>query len=382
MTDKIKTVAPGIRLKPNGDYVVTKSINGKRHYFTTKLLPEAKKWYRNFRPIPAYNYSQKEFPTATSQMNGRDDLITFEEVWKKYQRDHLSTLAEETQSRFKSRLDKFAKSLMSLRMCDMNEDVIEAVINERKILTKNLIRCNFNKELKFLNHVFYWYSENIDFKFKSPINEFHKRVGRIKPVPSKPKHIKEDELILFFDKLSGMWKRLAFMQLYMAGRIGEAAGITVDVINRELRKIEVSKVMTWINGRPRPKETTKTESVTYVHLNDHMLMIIDEQEAERPHDCPYLFQVDGEPLRYSWIREAYNQAFKAAGLPYRASHVLRYGMAGIGGRLLGDEGSKAVTRHASLVMARKYRGKSRVFDLTEENQQVVIHAETLFKKNA
>jgi integrase len=140
--------------------------------------------------------------------------------------------------------------------------------------------------------------------------------------------------------------------------------------------------MTWINGQPRPKETTKTNTVSFVHINDHMMTILKELESDRPKDCPYLFQVNGEPLRYEWIRVAYNEAFRAAGLPYRASHVLRYGMAGIGGKLLGDEGAKAVTRHGSMAMARKYRGKSRVIELTEENQRVVIHAEKLFKKEA
>lgn len=379
--EKIKTVAPGIRQKPNGEYVVTKSINGKRYYLTTKKLPEAKRWHRDFRPVPVNNF-EKDIPTVNLKMNGRDLSYTFGDAWKKYQKDKLSTLSDETQYRTPLKLEKFTKSLTNLKMCQINEDVIEAVINERKILTSNKLRCNFNEELKKLNQVFEWYSRFVDYKFESPIKDFHKRLGTIKEMTKKPKHIKEDELVLFFRQLSGQWKSLAFMQLYMAGRISEAAGLLVEFIDLDKRKIEVSSVMTWTGGFPRIKEDTKTEAISYVHINDHMMDIINELNLARPKDCPFLFHVNGEPLRYDWIVEEYNRAFKAAELPYRGTHILRYGMAGIGGKLLGDEGAKAVTRHGSMAMARKYRGKNRVFELTEENQQVVIHAEKLFKKEA
>jgi integrase len=381
LMEKLKTVAPGIRQKPNNDYLVTKSIKGERYYFTTKKLPEAKRWHRDFRPIPV-NVFEKEIPTVNLKMNGRDNSYTLAEVWKKYQRDHLSTLAEDSQHKTRLRLEKFAKSLMSLKMCQMNEDVIEAVINERKILTECPFRCNFNKELKILNHVFNWYSNNLDPKFMTPINDFHKRVGKIKATPVKPKHITEDELVLFFKQLSGIWKSLAFMQLYMAGRIGEAAGLTAEFIHEDDRKIEVSRVMTWPKGSPKPKETTKTDTVSFVHINDHMMQILEELESNRPKNCPYLFHVKGKPLRLNWIYKAYNTALEAAGLPYTGTHILRYGMAGISGKLLGDEGAKAATRHGSMAMARKYRGKSRIVELTDENKEVVIYAEKLFKKEA
>lgn len=377
----MKTVAPGIRQKPSGEYLVTKSIKGERYYFTTDKLPEAKRWHRDFRPVPVNNF-QKEVPSTNLKINGRDEVVTFGEVWKKYQKAHLSTTSEENQIRTKSRVDKFTQSLTHLRICQINEDVIEAVINERKILTRNPLRCNFNKELKFLNHIFTWYGLNLDHKFESPITGFHKRYGSVKAVPAKPKHITSDEFSIFVRELSGIWKDLAFMQLYMAGRISEAAGLTVDFIHLDKRKIEVSSVMGWIGGRPRLKKTTKTDTVSFVHINDHMTSIVERLELERPRNCPFLFQIDGEPLRYDWIVKAYNEAFKTAKLPYRATHVLRYGMAGIGGELLGDAGAKAVTRHGSMAMARKYRGKNRIIELTEENKQVVIHAEKLFKKEA
>lgn len=379
--DKMKTVAPGIRLKPNGDYLVTKSIKGERYYFTTKKLPEAKRWHRDFRPIPI-NKFEKEIPTANLKMNGRNDSYSFGDVWKKYQRDHLSTLGEETQYRTPLKLEKFAKSLNDLKMCQINEDVIEAVINERKILTNNKLRCNFNEELKKLNQVFDWYTENMDPKFESPVKPFHKIIGKVHKPTVKPKHIKQDELISFFRQLSGQWKSLAFMQLYMAGRISETAGLMIDFIDLEKRKVKVAKVLTWTGGIPKVKNTTKTEAVSYVYINDHMMNIINELDCQRPKNCPFLFHVNGEPLRYDWIVEEYNRAFEAANLPYRGTHILRYGMAAIGNDYLGEQGAKAVTRHESAAMARKYSGSKRVFELTEENQQVVIHAEELFKREA
>lgn len=380
MKEKFVTVAPGIRKKPDGTFLATKSIKNKRYYKTTDKLTDAKKWKRFF--LPFANPEAKpaiENPAITSKMNGRDYSKTFGEVWKSYQSEHLSTLAEETQYRVSLRLGKFTESLTNVLMCNIDADTIEAVIKERKILSKSSLRCNFFTEIKKLKHVFKWYSENCDHYFKSPIEDYHKRISKIKNSPILDKHIKPHEIVLFINNLSGIWQKLAYMQFYMAGRVQEPCGLMPEFIIWNKMKIRVECVMTWPNGRPKLKYSTKTDVVSFVHINEHMAEILQDLEENRPLDCPTLFHVDGKPLRYSWIINEYNEALKKAGLPYKGTHILRYGMAGVAGELLGDAGSKAATRHGSMAMARKYRGKVKIMDLTEENKQVVIHAENLFR---
>lgn len=39
----------------------------------------------------------------------------------------------------------------------------------------------------------------------------------------------------------------------------------------------------------------------------------------------FVFQMDGQFLEYRWIQHCYDHAFKRAGLPYTATHVMRHG---------------------------------------------------------
>jgi integrase len=373
------TVAPGIRKKPNGTFLATKSINGKRHYKTTTSLLKAKQWKERFLPFVNPTAKPELNPAATSKMNGRDLTNTFGDVWKKYQQKHLSTKAEETQYRVTLRVSKFTQSLTNVRMCEINSDTIDAVIRERMAIVESSLRCNFHEEIKKLGHIFKWYKKTCDPYFKSPIEEHHKLISVIKPVPELNRHIKPHEVQKFIRQLSGVWQKLAYMQFYMGGRIQEAAGLVPESIYWEQGKIRVETVMTWPNGRPRLKHETKTKTISYVYINAHMVEILDDLLENRPADCPTLFHVNGKPLRYSWIIKAYNDALKDADLEYKGTHILRYGLAGYAGEKFGDEGSRAGTRHRTMAMARKYRGKVRVMELTEENKQVVIHAQSLFR---
>lgn len=383
MKESFVTVEKGIRRKPDGTLVATKSVDGERYYKTATTIAEARKWRKYFIPFKNPEAQTKiENLAASSKLNGKDFSITFGDIWKAYQQEHITTMGIDSQYRTIRKMNKFLVSLLKVPMCLMNDETILSVIQERKSLTVNVKRCNFDNELKILNHIFNWYSEHRDPFFESPIKPFHKRVGFIKKAEKAPKHIKPDEVKAFVPALPDYWQRFATFQFYMAGRVQEPAGLQWPCVDRENRRIRVENVVIWTEGGAQIKETTKTDVVSYVYINDHMMELLDELEKLRLPGCDLVFHKKGKPWHYDFIRKTYNAALEKIGSKYRGTHILRYGMAGFSGNILGDEGSKAATRHGSMAMARKYRGKVRVFDLTDENKQVVIEAASLFKKHA
>lgn len=377
----MKTVRPGIRKKEEGCYLVTKSIKGKRFYKELPTLSSAIHWKNTFNPVanPSPVVAREMKLPAAGQSNGFNFEITFGEVWERYKKNKLPSLGFSMKNRKEQKVPRFAASLMSVKMHQMSPNVIDMLLDEQKLLATEK-RFNFNEEIMFLKSIFNWYSENYDSSFNSPIRAFHKSRGVVRPVPVKDKGILPHELEAFFDALPRFWQRLAYMQFYMAGRIQEAAGLQSQNVYLPQRVIKVAEVLIWVKGKPEVKRSTKTGKDSLVHINDHMAEILEELESERPANCPFLFHINGRPIHYAYIYDAYNAAFERLALPYRATHVLRYGMAGVAHDFLGDKGAQAATRHADMNMARKYASRPQKLILNPENKAVVIHAESLFYK--
>lgn len=378
----MKTVRPGIRKKADGSYLVTKSIKKKRYYREHPTLSAAINWKNTFNPIanPEPRASLDRNLPANIQLNGINLDITFGEVWELYKKNKLGTLGDSIKYRKELKIPKFAASLFSVRMCQASPNVIDALLDEQKLLANQEKRYNFDEEISFLKSIFNWYAPNYDSSFLNPIRAFHKARGKIRAVPEKDTGILPYELEKFFDALPRFWQRLAFMQFYMAGRIQEAAGLQKYYVYRSQKIIKVAEVLTWVKSNPKVKKSTKTGKDSLVHINDHMEEIIDELESECPDDCPFLFHINGKPLLYGQIYDAYNQGLQKAGLPYIGTHILRYGMAGVAHDFMGDKGSQAATRHADMKMAQKYASRPMKLFLNPDNKAVVIHAETLFYK--
>ena len=88
-----------------------------------------------------------------------------------------------------------------------------------------------------------------------------------------------------------------------------------------------------------------------------MAEIFREQFKKMIPGCPFIFHKKGKPLRYSAIQEAYNRAWKKAGLhpKYSGTHLLRYQGAIIARKTCGSiDAAMAVTGHRSVKLAEKY----------------------------
>jgi integrase len=378
----MKTIKPGIRLKPNGRYSVTKSIDGKRFYKEFKTQREAENWKNKFHPLapPVLNAPIINRPTVSDQSNGKDKLITFREVLTRYKNGKMKNLSVTKQYKKEKRMDRFLPSLLSYKMCEIDPPVITRLLEEaRRTVTSTHGRSNFNEELKDLRSVFNWYIEECDFTFHSPVTKYHPRIGVIKEIEKVRMHMTEDQIKLFFSHLKEPFQSMAIIQFCLALRIGEVAALNSKTVNFKLRTVTISDSIVWHKGIPRHQRKTKTGDSTVAEINDEMLWRLNDLDRKRPEGCIFFFNENGGPMRYEHILEAYNTALKDAVLTeFSGTHFVRHTMATLTRRKYGMDTAQAVLRHTTPRMSEIYAKN----DVNEKVSKVVIEAQEMFKSRA
>ena len=374
---------PGIRKKPNGRYVVTKSINRKRHYKEFETLREATKWKNEFHPLISPNLKRNSIPTTTGQSNGRDGSILFWDVFEQYKSESLSSLTESTSHRKTLRMNKFCQNLMGIRMSEFEPSVITRHLQDQSLLvTKKSRRCNFDKELKDLASIFNWYVEHKDFTFHNPVKKIHYKIGKLKEIVPKDKDMSLEELNLFFSSFlpeEELFEDLAVIQFYLAGRIQEAAAVNDRTVDFKNLKVKVSEKIVWLKGKPVHEFGTKTGATGVVDINEDMLFRLQRRAASRPKGCKYFFHHKGKPLRHQKILEVYNRVLQRAGLfeQYSGTNILRHTMGKISRQIGGLDASQAMLRHKTARMSEHYAkldSSSKVANVITLTQDMIAKA--------
>src|SRR5690606_3650426 len=127
----MKTIKPGIRLKENGRYVATKSIDGKRYYKEFKTLREAEFWKNRINPLVNSSRNQRRIyptPSADEVSNGRDEIITVREVYEKYLKGPLKKLGTYSQYKIPKRMERFLPPVFSVRMAELTPEVVSELL--------------------------------------------------------------------------------------------------------------------------------------------------------------------------------------------------------------------------------------------------------------
>lgn len=375
----MKTVSPGIRQKENGKFVATKSFGSKRHYKECDSLAEAKKWRKNFHPLSSIVLN-RNIPAVSDQSNGKDKSICFGEVFEKYRKGFLASLDTYTQYKKIKRMERFLPNLWSVPMCAFAPEIINNHLASMKLLIEiGSRRCNYDKELKDLSAIFNWYHDNVDFTFSNPITKVHFKLGKIREIEPKKKHLSPEELCEFFARLEEPFQSLAIGQFLMAGRIQEAAAINDRTVDFKRKEISVTEKIVWIRGNPELRVGTKTGETGVVHIDPDYEQRLLRLKRERPAGCKLFFQRKGKPLRYNLILKKYNEALKLSALDeFSGTHILRHSMAKIARQQGGLEACQGILRHTSSRMSEHYAK----LDANEKVSSVINFAAELIKKRA
>lgn len=238
------------------------------------------------------------------------------------------------------------QSLLNLGVYEITPQRIDLWLDELKDPSGTRIhssrRKNFRHEIKVLSIIFKYYEEYYDDKsFEYPVKKRHRKAAMaVKPVHIPSKDLTVEEFFLFRNALlklknGAFFAILATVQYFQALRISEAAAIHFDdlVIDRSDPKnsrLHIRRSVIW----PRRKDLKSfvklgfknsksndgvKEQPMFPQAYEALIQLYDENKRG------LVFQVNGQHLEYRRIQYMYDTAFKKAGLPYRATHVMRHG---------------------------------------------------------
>ncbi|MCK6594963.1 MAG: tyrosine-type recombinase/integrase [Bacteriovoracaceae bacterium] len=374
---KLKGV-PGIYVNnKSGHYLAEKRIGGKLHSATFKSAYETKQWRKLF--------DGKSYKLATPD----SQCSTLKEVWEVMQKVHFPTLATSTKDIWRRRY-KLLETIEHLPMDQITPSKITDWVQYWVSIFSNdeyqsgrgkAGRCNLNNELNMFVSIFNWYKQSEQFEkealpLTNPVKTKHKKLGFIKPLPDKRKQINVKDAFLFFDFLKPLYRDLAMMQFYCAGRVGEVAGMQWSNIDLKNRRLLIKQTCVWDAGSKmflELKGFPKNREPRPVYITDEIMEVLNRRLAFRLPNNDYVFHVDGSPLNYGTIQVNYRAGQRKSGVPYTGTHILRHGMAKLARQVGGGlDAVLAMTGHKDLKLADHY-SKSTEDDQKEFSQKIMEH---------
>jgi integrase len=372
---------PGIYVnQKTGSFYAEKRVQGKLFTRSFNSLFEAKKWRENMSGV--------EIEDASKITNS--NCSTLKTVWESMQRTHFPLLATSTKDIWLRRF-KLLEDLQHLPMDHITPSKIsEWVQHWVKFFSTDDYqgsgrgkagRCNLNNELNMFVTIFNWYKQSEEFEkealsLTNPVKTKHKKMGFIRPIPDKRKQIDLDSAFLFFDFLRPLYRDLAMMQFYTAGRVGEVAGIQWSNIDFKNKRLLIKDTCVWSTSNKmfvELKAFPKNREARPVYITDEIMEVLTRRLAFRlPHN-DFVFHVDGEPLNYCTIQINYRAAQSKSGVPYTGTHILRHGMAKLARKVGGGlDAVLAMTGHKDLKLADHY-SKSNEDDQKEFSEKIMKH---------
>ncbi len=354
---------PGIRKNIlTGRYLATKKIKGEQFSKVFDSIREAQNWRNVFNGTEESCVSIKT--TAT--------LI---HVWSRMKELHFPSLELSTR-RIWERRWMHVSDLQKYHMEEITSTVINRWIEQKRkwfaseeyaMMGRGFAgRCNLYNELNLFQTIFNWYKSEDEFEHESsnvpsPLRPRHRKMAFIKDTPKKPddKKIPVEAAFKFFSALPELYRDLAMMQFFCAGRISEVAGIQISNLYLDQEYVLIKNAIIWCNTsktfeylKPFPKNRESRR----VHIHAAINEIVQRRLRMRKKDCDYLFHVVGKPLNYCTIQSNYRMAQIKTGIPYTGTHCLRHGMATLARKVggMGLDSVMAMTGHKDLKLADHY----------------------------
>lgn len=341
-------------------YLAIKKVKGKVLQKTFPTIYEASEW-------------RKELEDGGSESKEvRSKCSTLIEVWETMQRVHFPLLATSTKAIWLRRYLPWKKleklpmdQITPAKVTSWLNDIVEYFRSEfyQTSGRGKASRCNLNNELNLFVTIFNWYKESEEFEkealhLTNPIKKKHKKQGFIKPLPDKRKKITLEHALEFFDYLKPLYRDLAKVQFFTAGRVGEVSGLQWSNIDLDNKRMLIKHACIWdmttktfIELKPFPKNKEPRP----VYITSELYQILKHRQAFRKAGCDYVFHVEGLPLNYGTIQVNYREAQRKGKLPYSGTHILRHGMATLARKVGGGlDAVIAMTGHKDIKLADHY----------------------------
>lgn len=252
------------------------------------------------------------------------------ESWKKEAWPHIKT---NTRLQY-ARCIEFIEPLNGRQIETIKAADIDQLIAGWKLKNiKSHQRISFVKEYDVVKMVFIWYQRNFDdAKLTLPFKDRHKKQILVK---AKAKAVRrfmtEDETKAFLSALreeGELYFVIAAIQIMQLMRISEVLAMRWSNLDAKNNQYHLCEHVVWerLGGvKPRLEAGTKTikaGEVYTINLFQQSVALISSLVRHKKSDL--IFHDGGDILTYRQVQYRFDNAFKKAGLPFRATHVLRH----------------------------------------------------------
>ncbi|MGZ3798236.1 MAG: tyrosine-type recombinase/integrase [Pseudobdellovibrionaceae bacterium] len=302
-------------------------------------LAEALDWQSSQEPIGANNTMEAPSRELISKGPLFKDFLAY---WKKLK---YCQIRQSTQLQYEKLLRLYFRPFMDVPVESIGPQLIDSWIAYLKDpesgCSRNQTRNEFKHELRLLNTILKDYIEyNDNTTYVLPIKRRHRRDIIVRQKEEKSKDISESAFMKFREELRSskngkILAALATVQYYQGLRISEAAAIAWEDVRFNCEepsssRLVISKSVQWIRKRGY-KATVVTGFKNSKSLGGIKEQPIFKQsykafkEIFHENASGLVFGVNNMPLEYRSIQNAYDRAFKKAGLPYSGTHIMRHG---------------------------------------------------------
>jgi integrase len=312
----------------------------KRRYQFFSSVEEARVWQSGVETSPV-------LPTETEKPKVRSGPL-FRDLIEEWKRRRFPQLAHGTRLQYEKILKLYMWSLFDLSIYEITPQRVDEWLDSLKApdspAMRRKTRQSFEHELTLLTTLLkYYFDYHDDPNFQMPVKQRHRDAVRLKRdnlVTTRHKNLLEEDFCKFREFLrkeenGEMWEVLATVQYYQALRISEAAGLHWEDVHFDGKtpsrsRVAVVRSIFWphqtglpsyerlgfknaeANGgvKEQPLFRETFEVLKSLHLNGAKGLI---------------FQINGKHLEYTMIKRVFTRAFRRAGLPFSATHIMRHG---------------------------------------------------------
>lgn len=292
----------------------------------------------------AYAWIEAEERLVASGRSGAEVNLTFGQCLSRYRVEAFPLLRKSSQQARESRLRYLeAGPMVTVRMSDLGPRAVDEWLwwLRKHATATTKMRRSFVEELKLLSTILRWYRESVDLAFVVPIGKKHRRLALHKPeVTRRPDYYVQPEDVLRWlahlrnHRPDPVYYRLGLFMVLTGFRLGEAAGLCWDAVDLgPLRQVaRVVRTLNWDYRTKAPyfQHNAKTaSSIRFVALPPVLVEMFKEIGPESV-ASPAFLNSKGKLLSDNAVRDNFNAAFKACGLPWTGSHIARHTSATLG----------------------------------------------------
>ncbi len=192
-------------------------------------------------------------------------------------------------------------------------------------------RCNFEHEFTFLKVLLGYYRETFDYEYRMPFLKRHRENLKIKEVTLIQKDLTAEQVRKFLNELKkaddDYFYYLAGMQYFSFSRIQDAAALHYEDFDFSSQVLKLDKKIVFRRVKDCPRQLvqgSKNSTGKRILLSPQLINLFREWTLKSGIRQGPLFMCNDEWPTYRSIQHAYDKAFKAAGIPFSGTHILRH----------------------------------------------------------